>query len=170
MVTACALPGCSVLLTIAGLLFNTVPGLIFALVGSIVGSLILFLWVRYVAGNWFQEKYTTKLERFNNAVTHHGYQYLLLMRLTTLLPFNIITILSALTVMPWGTFIGASFIGSLPTALLYSYAGSQWYDVASCQGSNIEQIRSVWILSIPIVLRIGVLPFFIKKLKRYYRK
>jgi uncharacterized membrane protein YdjX (TVP38/TMEM64 family) len=118
-----SLPGSSVFLTAAGLLFNPLLGSLLAVIGATLGATGLFLLSRYVIGDSIQNKFTTQLTRVNKELEIHGSYYLLLMRILSFLPFCVINILSGFTLITLPTFIWTTALGVAPAALVYSLMG-----------------------------------------------
>lgn len=133
LASAVSLPGSSIFLTAAGLLFGTFVGMIFALLGATIGAMLLFLLSRYLIGSWVQERDSVRLKKFNHEIAMHGSIYLLMARVFGALPFCVINMFSGLTLVPLHTFIWTTFVGMIPLTLICTYAGHQ---CAACDASS----------------------------------
>lgn len=125
VLTGLSLPSAAVLTLSAGFLFNTVPGAVYAVIGATLGATVAFLSVRYLAGQWIQERYSERLAAFNTLWDAHGAWYLMLVRLIPIFPFFLVNIGAGLTRMPLRTFVWATILGCFPDMLIYTFAGYQ---------------------------------------------
>lgn len=119
------LPGVMVLTLTGGYLFGTLLGAFYTTIGATVGSTIAFLVVRYIVGSSIQRRYAQHLLSFNKQLEHNGALYLLLIHFVAVIPFFLINLLAGLTNVSVWTFIWTTFVGVIPTALIYSFAGQQ---------------------------------------------
>ena len=153
----------TVLLTIGGgFLFGALLATVYINVGATIGATLAFLYIRYVIGNWVQEKYKDKLEKFNKEMELNGNYYFLTVRFIPVFPFFLINILAALTKVPIKTFIWTTSVGILPTTLVYAFAGSQL--------KKVESPRDIFSFEIFLVFLalafLSILPVIVKKIKK----
>ncbi|MDX1953181.1 MAG: TVP38/TMEM64 family protein [Verrucomicrobiota bacterium] len=121
--TICFFPG-SLLTIAAGLLFGLWGGSVIASLGSMGGASICFLIARFVARDWVQRKLTD--ERFRSldaAIGREGWKIVLLLRLSPLVPFNLLNYFIGLTRISFWSYFFASWVGMLPGTVLYVYFG-----------------------------------------------
>lgn len=113
------------LLTIAGgAVFGLIRGVIYALIGATLGSMAAFLLGRYVARRLVAKRLAA-MPRFvaiERAVSARGRRIVFLLRLSPLVPFNVLNYALGLTTISVRDFLAAS-LGTLPGALVYTYAG-----------------------------------------------
>ena len=124
-------PGDIVLSVAGGYLFGTFLGAFYINVGATTGALLSFLFSRYVAGDWLQERYSRHLDRFNREVETRGPFYLVIVRLIPLFPFVLVNLLSGLSRVPVRTYLWTTCLGIIPVSLIYTYAGSQLENINS---------------------------------------
>lgn len=153
-----ALPIATIMTLASGYLFGTVWGAIFAIIAATAGSLSSFIIVRYCLGDVIQEKYAAQLQKFNAAIAEHGMNYLLIIRLIPLIPFFLVNILSAMTVISLPAFVGITFIGIIPSKCIFAFAGEQLHYIESMYDVFSVRIIGVFALfallaSSPILLR-----------------
>lgn len=122
---ALSLPGSSFFLTAAGLLFNIVPGIIYANIAATIGATMLFLTSRYIIGDWVQKKFAKQLSRFNHEIADQGYFYLLMVRFIAIIPCFTINLLSGLTLVPTRTFLWTTSVGMIPSSIVFAFAGKK---------------------------------------------
>jgi uncharacterized membrane protein YdjX (TVP38/TMEM64 family) len=108
----------------AGALFGVVKGTIFVLIGATLGALGAFLIARYVARDWVAQR-VQKDARFaaiDRAIAEQGRKVVFLLRLSPVIPFNVLNYALGLTKVRVMDYFVAS-AGMLPGTLLYVYTG-----------------------------------------------
>ncbi len=125
IVVALSLPVALLMSLIGGFLFGSFFGAFLVTLSATLGATVAFLIVRYVAGNYFQNRYKKELITFNREIAHYGIFYLILVHFFPFIPFFVINILSALTKISVLTFIITTALGIAPITLLYTTIGHQ---------------------------------------------
>ncbi len=158
---ALALPIAVMLTIVGGALFGVWWGTFYSIIGATAGATLSFLGVRYVIGDWLQENYKDRLDRFNDEFEQRGIYYLLSLRFLPLIPFFLVNILAGLTKVPVGEFLISTIIGVIPGAFVYAYAGESLASLASPQ-----DVLSLRVL-IPFVLLglLALLPALLSRKK-----
>jgi uncharacterized membrane protein YdjX (TVP38/TMEM64 family) len=119
------LPG-SVLTLAAGLLFGVLPGIITASLGATLGAVAAFLVGRFLVREYLEGK-LLEHPRFlavDRAIDRQGFNIVLLTRLCSLLPYDLMSYLFGLTKVPLGRYVLATWLGKLPGIILFCYLGS----------------------------------------------
>ena len=161
MVTGFSLPGALILTLAGGFLYKTLLAAVFVNIGATTGATLAFVFARYIAGTWIQQKYADKLSGFNAELDKNGPGYLLTMRLIPVFPFFLINLLAGLTRIPLGSFVWTTSLGILPGSLVYAYAGQQLGNI-----HNVKDIFSTRILIAFLLLAgLAILPIVIRKLR-----
>ena len=114
----------SLLTLAAGALFGVVRGTIFVLIGATLGALGAFLIARYLARDWVAAR-VAKDPRFaaiDGAIAEQGRRVVFLLRLSPVIPFNVLNYALGLTTVRVADFVIAS-VGMIPGTLLYVYTG-----------------------------------------------
>lgn len=124
-VAAFALPGAPVLTLAGGFVFGTITATVFVEISAVTGAVFAFLLSRYLAGQWVQRRFKTKLEPFNREIRENGANYSLTLRLIPLFPFTLINVGSGLTNISLFTFLWTTAVGIVPGTLVTAYTGSQ---------------------------------------------
>jgi uncharacterized membrane protein YdjX (TVP38/TMEM64 family) len=164
VVAGLSLPGATIMTLGGGFFFGALLAALYVNVGATSGAVLAFLFSRYVAGTWVQNKYPKKLSRFNHEVAQHGSRYLLTLRFIPLFPFFLINIFAGLTKISLKTFIWTTSLGIFPGSLVYSFAGSQLTTLKS-----VHNIFSYKIITAFCVLGLFVLaPRFLAPLRKKY--
>ena len=149
-VVAFSIPGATVMTLAGGLVFGTLPTVLFVNVAATAGAVLAFLSARYLLGASLQERYREQLATFNAEIERNGSRYLLTLRLLPVFPFFLVNFLSGLTRVPLATFAWTTSLGIIPGSLVYAFAGRQ-----------LETVHSLGdILSARLLLAFGLLALF----------
>ena len=158
---ALSVPGATMLTLSGGFLFGALWAALYVNLGATIGAALVFLLARYLIGEWFQKRYSAKLDKFNQELSANGYSYLLTLRLIPLFPFFLINILAGLTKIPLRTFVWTTAIGILPGSFVYTYAGSQLNNI----DSPGDILSPGVLLAFVLLGLLALLPATIKKIK-----
>ena len=119
-----ALVPASSMTLVGGALFGVLRGTIYSLAGAILGSTAAFLIARHLARravtNWVER--LPRVVAVERAVSARGRRIVFLLRLSPLIPFNVLNYALGLTSITLLDFLVAS-AGMIPAALMYAYAG-----------------------------------------------
>jgi uncharacterized membrane protein YdjX (TVP38/TMEM64 family) len=123
--TVVLLPG-SLLTLAAGFAYGPVWGLAIASPASVAGATCAFLLGRTVLRGWAARKVAAspRARAIDAAVEREGFKLVLLLRLSPLIPFNLLNYALSVTRVRLAAYVLASFIGMLPVTALYVYLGS----------------------------------------------
>ena len=123
--TVALLPG-SLLTLAAGFAYGPVWGLAIASPASVAGATGAFVLGRTLLREWAASKVarSARARAIDAAVAREGGKLVLLLRLSPLVPFNVLNYALSLSRVRLGTYIAASFVGMLPGTALYVYLGS----------------------------------------------
>lgn len=125
IVTGLSLPGAVILTLAGGFLFGAVLGTLFVNVGATTGATLAFLAARYVLQDTVEQKFGKSLKSLQEGFAKNAFSYLLTLRLIPLFPFFVVNLVSGLTRVSVGTYIGATALGIVPGSFVYAYAGRQ---------------------------------------------
>ncbi|OQA06643.1 MAG: TVP38/TMEM64 family inner membrane protein YdjZ [bacterium ADurb.Bin374] len=110
----------------AGFLYGFPAGFAIALLASTLGAAAAFLTARYLARDWLARRAETD-ERFRAvdlAVTRDGWRVVLLLRLASVLPYNLVNYTIGMSGIGLGHFVLATWIGRIPITAVHAYLGS----------------------------------------------
>jgi uncharacterized membrane protein YdjX (TVP38/TMEM64 family) len=110
----------------AGFAYGPFRGLLVALPASVLGSTAAFLLGRTILRAWAAStaKRSVRLRALDSAVTKNGFRLILLLRLSPLVPFNVLNYALSMSAVSLGQYVLASAIGMIPATLMYAYLGS----------------------------------------------
>ncbi|KAK9846466.1 hypothetical protein WJX81_004574 [Elliptochloris bilobata] len=120
------LPGILFILA-AGFVFGFWKGLLAVWLGGGVGQSLAFLLARYLVGGWVSALARGKSKKWDvidKAMELEGWKLLLLVRLSPLVPYNLLNIAMAATKIHFWAFALVSFFGIIPECALFTYTGS----------------------------------------------
>lgn len=124
-ILAAALPVASLLLLAGGILFGTFEGSLYSMTAVALSSAITFYFSRYFAGNWIQQRFGEKLEKFNENFRKYGTWYLISVRFIPIAPFCVLNLIAGLTRVHIHTFLWTTCLGSIPGVLIFTFIGGQ---------------------------------------------
>jgi uncharacterized membrane protein YdjX (TVP38/TMEM64 family) len=126
MVATVALVPGSLLTLAAGFAYGPVWGLAVASPASVLGATAAFLLGRTVLRDWATRKTSDSpwVRAISRAVGREGFKIVMLLRLSPLVPFNVLNYALSLSDVRLVTYVVASALGMLPITALYVYLGS----------------------------------------------
>ena len=144
-VTACVLllPG-SVLTLGGGAVFGVARGVPIVWLSAIAGATAAFLVGRYLARQWVERRVAAnpKFQAVDAAVAREGWKIVFLMRLSPVIPFNLLNYAFGATRVSLRDYVLASALGMLPGTVTYTYLGSVAGEIAA--GSARARTPAEW--------------------------
>jgi len=163
---ASSLPITAPMTVAGGFLFGTMPAVIYSTVAATCGATLAFLLFRSVSKVTVGKKYEAQLAKFSKGLDEYGVFYLLIIHFVFVVPFFVINALAALANVSLWRFIWTTFVGFLPCAIVYSFAGNQLTSIRS-----FSDVFS-WKIIIALILLICVvaLPVLFKHFKKFLQE
>ena len=129
-------PG-SLLTMAAGFAYGPLTGAAVVLPPSILGALIAFVLSRSLARPWVERRLARhpKFAALDDAVAENGFSFLLLVRLSPIMPFNLLNYALSLTKVPFWQYLVTSCLGMIPGTIMFTYLGSALTNLAQLRGS-----------------------------------
>ncbi len=140
LATVAFIPG-SLLTLAAGAVFGIVQGTLYVFLAATTGAALAFLLSRHLARSAIERRVAGN-ERFaaiDRAIGSQGRKIVLLLRLSPVVPFNLLNYGLGLTKVRFVDYVVAS-VGMLPGTLLYVYYGKLAGDVAAL-ATGIEMMK-----------------------------
>jgi uncharacterized membrane protein YdjX (TVP38/TMEM64 family) len=130
------LPG-SLLTLGAGLAYGPLYGTLLVSPVSVAAASAAFLLGRTAARPWIQKRVEAdpRFSVIDAAIGREGFKIVALLRLSPVLPFNLLNYALGLTRVGLRDFVLASFVGMLPGTILYVYLGSLVTNVSALSTS-----------------------------------
>lgn len=155
IVTAISLPFGSALTLAGGAVFGFAEALLLVSFASSIGATAAFSVSRFFLRDAVLRQYGHKLAALNSGIEKDGAYFLFALRLTPIVPFFLINILSGVTALPIRTFYWVSQIGTLPATALFVNAGVQLAKIDTISGIISPRI----LMSMALI---GVFPWIAK--------
>ncbi|HBR51747.1 MAG TPA: TVP38/TMEM64 family protein [Nitrospira sp.] len=146
IVTGLSLPGAVILTLAGGFTFGAFLGTLFVNLGATTGATVAFLTARYVLRDTVERKFGKSLSPFQEGFAKNAFSYLLTLRLIPLFPFFVVNLVSGLTRVSAGTYIGATALGIIPGSFVYAYAGRQLGTINSLKEIASPNVIGAFIL------------------------
>lgn len=137
LMSALALPGCSVLALAAGLCLGWLPGTLLVVLASSAGATLSFLAARHLWRDGVRKRFGHRLARVEDGLARDGAFFLFSLRVAPVIPYAFINPLMGLSAMPTRQFFSVSVLGMLAGSAAYVYAGTTlgraqgWQDIFS---------------------------------------
>ena len=137
LMSALALPGCSVLALAAGMAMGWVAGTALVALASTAGATVSFLAARHLWRDRVRQRWGHRLVRLQAGLARDGAYYLFSLRMAPVIPYSLINPLMGLSSMSTREFFVVSLLGMLAGSAAYVYAGTVlgqaqgWADLAS---------------------------------------
>lgn len=161
IMVACGLPLIFPLSLIGGFLYGLIPGLLFATLSCLIGSLFSFIVLRYVVSDWVRSWHNERIDRFNQQINKYGYNYLLMLHFLSVVPIFVINLLAAIAKVPLRTVAWVTVLGTLPLNFLCVMAGKELSTITSFKDIFSPTI----LLLLAILVVIALVPMVIRKIK-----
>ena len=123
-VVALSIPGALWMMLAGGFLFGLWPGALMIIFAATLGATIVLLIARGSLGAAFRERAGPWLGKIERGFKEDQESYLLIMRLTPVVPFFIANVAPALIGVRARTFIWTTFVGIAPGTAVYTWVGS----------------------------------------------
>ena len=119
------LPAWPITVTI-GSIYGIRRGLFIASPASVAAATATFLLGRSVLRDWARRRIagSKRLEAISRAVSRQSGWVVFLLRLSPIVPFNVLSYALSLTDVPLHVYVAATAAGALPPTILYLYLGS----------------------------------------------
>eukprot|EP00741_Cyanophora_paradoxa_P020860 tig00021318_g20138.t1 len=155
--TVILFPG-SVLCFGAGFLFGWFLGTIAVFVGETLGALLAFLLGRTLLADLVERLAQShpKFLLMDRAIEQQGWRIVFLLRLSPILPFNVINYMLAVTKIRFHDYAMATAAGVFPSTWLFVYVGSTANDIADITKglSGQDKTSQIVLMSVCTVLTI----------------
>ncbi len=145
----------------AGFLYGPLWGTLLVSPLSVAAASIAFLLGRTLARRAVEKRALgdARLAAIDRAVGESGFRIVLLLRLSPVIPFNLLNYVLGLTRVGFGTFVLASFVGMLPGTFLFVNLGSAATSAAqlSQHAAGPAGRTAFWVGIVATVIVVGIL-------------
>jgi uncharacterized membrane protein YdjX (TVP38/TMEM64 family) len=167
LATVLFLPG-SILSLGAGAVFGVVTGVIMVSVSATLGATAAFLIGRYLAREWVTQKVQghSRFAALDDAVALEGWKIVALMRLSPVIPFNLLNYVFGVTRVRLRDYVLASCIGMLPGTIMYVYLGSLIGDLATLSAGARTRSAAEWAFYVVGLLATVAVTIYVTRVAR----
>jgi uncharacterized membrane protein YdjX (TVP38/TMEM64 family) len=133
------LPSSAVTL-LAGYRCGIVVGTMVASLGATLGATAAFLLSRLLLRGWIERRLAghPAISAIDRAVGSQGFRIVLLVRLCSLLPYDLMSYALGLTKVRLGRYLLGTWLGRLPEILLWAYIGSTAKDLSDVFTGKVQ--------------------------------
>lgn len=134
----------------AGFIFGFWRGLLAVWIGGAVGQALAFLLARYLLRDWVESFVQSKWKKWkyiDAALENDGWKLVLIMRLSPIIPYNLLNIAMATTSMHFLSFTIASAIGIIFECGIFCYIGTIADSITSIVSGQAGKPKAIqWVL------------------------
>lgn len=144
---------------LAGILLDFRIALAISVIGLAIGAAISFSLSRLLGRDYIENKYINKIKRlrdYDNHLTNHGFLAVLIFRIITIIPYELINIAGGVSKMRFSSFFFATIIGIIPGTLVALYFAHSI--------SNIFSTR--FIFATAINLAFSIVPLCFRRVRK----
>jgi uncharacterized membrane protein YdjX (TVP38/TMEM64 family) len=133
------LPG-SALTLAGGFMFGTARGIAAASLGATLGAAVAFLVSRAIGRPWLERRLMTHPRFFaiDRAIGREGFKIVLLVRLCSLFPYDLMSYVFGLTKVSLSRYVLATWLGRLPEIVVWAYLGSNAKNLSDLVAGKID--------------------------------
>jgi uncharacterized membrane protein YdjX (TVP38/TMEM64 family) len=134
----------------AGFIFGFWRGLLAVWIGGSVGQALAFLLARYLLRDWVEGFVRSKWRRWkfiDGAIENEGWKLVLIMRLSPIIPYNLLNVAMATTSMPFWSFTLVSSVGIVFECAVFCYLGTMANDISAIASGDAGPPKAIqWVL------------------------
>ncbi|KAG7672571.1 putative membrane protein [Nannochloris sp. 'desiccata'] len=134
----------------SGFIFGFWRGLLAVWIGGALGQALAFLLARYLLRDWvenFIRKKWSKWEYIDAAIENEGWKLVLVLRLSPVIPYNLLNIAIATTSMHFWSFTIVSAIGIVFECAVFCYLGTMAESITSIASGETGPPKAIqWVL------------------------
>ncbi|MBL1255627.1 TVP38/TMEM64 family protein [Methylocystis sp. Sn-Cys] len=140
-VVALSLPGSTIMTLTGGFLFGVPFGVMLSVVGATLGATLLFVIARSALGDMLFERAGPTLSRTAKGFRKDAFSYLLFLRLVPAFPFWAVNLAAAALGMRLKSYVAATSIGVIPSAIIYAAFGAGLAKIFDASGEvRLEEL------------------------------
>ncbi len=134
----------------SGFIFGFWRGLLAVWIGGAVGQALAFLLARYLLRDWVESFIRSKWKKWDYidaAIENEGWKLLLVLRLSPIMPYNLLNIAMATTSMHFWSFTIVSSIGIVFECAVFVYLGTMAESITSIASGDAGPPKAIqWVL------------------------
>ena len=154
---------------LAGFYFGGYIGMVIAVLGEVIGAMIVFIYSRYFFKEYFLKQFGSRFNKFKDGFNRNAINYLLFIRVIGGIPFGIQSLLPALFDMKIRDYFIATFFGVMPWAFILVSIGNGVQNIVDTQSFSSEDILKLeYLLPVLLISLIVIIPVIYKFIKKRF--
>lgn len=150
-------PFAATIKVIGGMIFGIAGGTIMNILATTLGAGIGFFLGKYFIKEHVYHKYSQKLNKIDKEFHNNSFLYIILMRISLVVPFFIINFISGATrKISFKDYLLSTIIGVIPLSYVYAYAGFQLATINSFDELLTPQTIAI-LIGLIILLGISII-------------
>lgn len=147
------------LMVAGGYVYGAVFGWAMVSIACLAGATVAFLLGRGVARDWVagQVGDHPRFRAVDRAIATRGFAVVLLLRLSVVIPYNILNYALGVTAVPTRKYVAASWLGMQPVLLFYVLLGAGASDLATLVAGGPTESVNPWLVASAVAMGLGVL-------------
>lgn len=146
----------SIMVILSGSLFGPVEGFLYSMAAVFVSASLAFFASKLLGKNFIEKLIGYKSYQLDSKIEEHGFKLVLLMRISTIFPFDIMNYAAGMTKVSYKSFITATLLGILPETFSLNYLGV----------GLKKPFSLTFFLSVAMVVLTVVVPMAVKKINK----
>lgn len=148
-----------------GYYYGTCSSIYICLSGQFIGSLLVYLYSRYIFYSFMKNMYYYRFENYRLRFNENSFYYLILLRIIGGIPFTVQCIICGIFKMDIKSYSLATFLGVIPYIYIFSSIGNNFNNIDDLKSFSILEILTFEYLS-PIVLLVMII--FLPKIYKLF--
>jgi uncharacterized membrane protein YdjX (TVP38/TMEM64 family) len=143
----------SILTVVAGILFGTITGTLYAVFGSTLGAVVAYFFSKLLGSGFVHLLFGNQLLRIESPLHEQGMRIIFFLRLIPIIPFDLVNYASGLVKVNFFNYLTGTFLGLIPATFAYTFLGESLKKLYSFQ----------FFLSILVFILLIYLPYVYEK-------
>ena len=153
----------TMMLTLAGgVIFGPVLGTLFNLLGATFGAVCAFCISRYCVSERLARTKNTRIRNLISGVESQGWQFLALLRLIPIIPFNLVNYGLGVTRIKYSHYVIVTVVFLIPTEIIFTYFGYAGMDLLT---HPREFYKGTGLILLPCLTVLLLIYFLLKRHK-----
>ncbi|CAD7699216.1 unnamed protein product [Ostreobium quekettii] len=159
-----------VIAVFGGALYGKVAGFGIVLASVAIGQSVAYVIGRFLLRDWVVEFASRRITRFpliDSVVAREGWKFVLLLRLSPLLPDSVLNYVLAVTAISYHVYVVTSLVAVVPWTVGFVYVGSLAHNVAEAAHSGVRVSPTTLAVSMAVsVVALGLLGWLAARVSR----
>lgn len=123
----------SILTVVAGVLFGSITGTLYAVFGSTLGAVVAYFFSKLLGSGFVHLLFGNQLIRIESVLHEQGIRIIFFLRLIPIIPFDLVNYASGLVRVNFFNYLTGTFLGLIPATFAYTFLGDSLKKLYSFQ-------------------------------------